>query len=126
MIAGKLSLISEGIAFVAFAPVLNCKVLLTHQCEEVESDEECVDDNDEGDDDGDNEIFECNEEDSTTWRNTKSEFILVALQKLIVNCLEPVSVEEVRPGVYCWHLPSEISQGRYKGRSGSNACSFVV
>lgn len=142
MIAGKLSLISEGIAFVmkqvaagivAFAPVLNCEldsfreVLLTHQCDEVESDEECVDDDDEGDGDdgGDNEILECNEEDSTTWRNTKSEFILVVLQKLTVDCSEPVLVEEVRPGVSCWRLPSEISQGRYKGRSGSNACSLI-
>ena len=66
MIAGKLSLISEGIAFVmkqvatgivAFAPVLNyeldsfCEVPLTHQRDEVESDEEYVDDDDEGDGD---------------------------------------------------------------------------
>ena len=140
MVAGKLALISEGIAFVmkqvaagivAFAPVLNCEldsfreVLLAHQCDEVESDEECVDDDDngDGDDDGDNEVLECDEEDSTSGKNSKSEFILVALPKLTVDSSEPVSAEEVQPGVSCWRLPSEISQGRYKGRNGSNACS---
>lgn len=140
MVDGKLALISEGIAFVvkqvaagivAFAPVLNCElkcfreVLLTHQSDEVESDEECVNDDGDGDDDGDNEVLESDEEDSTNGRNTKSEFILVALRKLTVDSSEPVSAEEVRPGVSCWCLPSDISQGRYKGRSGSNACSLI-
>lgn len=29
------------------------------------------------------------------------------------------------PGVYCWRFPVDISQGRYNGRNGSNACSII-
>ena len=134
MIEGKLALITEGIAFVmkqiaagivAFAPVLNCElnafreVLLTNQSDEVESDgEDTVDDGDyEGDD--------CSDEENVcTDDSNHSDFVMNALEILTVDSLEPVLAEDVGP-VSCWRLPSHMSQGRYKGRNGSNACSLI-
>ena len=144
MVDGRLGLISEGITFVmkqmaagivAFAPVFNCElnafreVLLTQQSEEVDSEEDIeVDGYHDGDgDDDDEEFIDCNDEEnvSSNGRNNKVDFVVVALEKLIVDSLEPVVDKEVQSGVSCWRLPSEISQGRYKGHTGSNACSLI-
>ena len=144
MVDGKLGLISQGITFVmkqlaagiaAFAPVFNCElnafreVLLTHQSDKVEFEEEDVegDSYHDGDGDDDDEELNCSDDEnvSDNGRNNKVDFVLVALEKLTVGSLEPVFAEEVQPGVSCWRLPSEISQGLYKGRNGSNACSLI-
>ena len=136
MIQGKLALVNDGIAFVmkqitagivAFAPVLNCEltafreVLPTEQPNELESDEEEIDDVEEG--------FECSvEADSDLCSNDSSQssdIVLDAIDKLAVDYTEPVSAEELRPGVSCWRLPNTMSQGVYKGRNGSNACSLI-
>lgn len=122
--------ITAGI--VAFAPVLNCdltafrEVLLTQQPNEVESDEEEIDD-DYADDV--EEGFECSvEADSDLCSNGRTQspdIVLDAIDKLTVDCTEPVSADELRPGVSCWRLPSTMSQGAYEGRNGSNACSLI-
>ena len=117
---------------VAFAPVFNCElnafreVLLTHQSDEVDSEEGDVEGDGYHDGDGDDDYDEelnCNDEEnvSSNGRNNKVDFVVVALQKFTVDSLAPVLAEEVQPGVSCWRLLSEISQGR----NGSNACSLI-
>ena len=127
--------ISEGITFVmkqmtagivAFASVFNCElnafreVLLTHPTDQVDSEEGDIEGDGYHDGDGNDE-----ENFSSNGRNNKVDFVVVALQKLTVDSLAPVLAEEVHAGVSCWRLPSEISQGLYKGCNGSNACSLI-
>lgn len=139
VIQGKLALVAEGIAFVmkqitagivAFAPVLNCdltvfrEVLLTQQPSELESDEEEMDAND-----VDEEGYECNGDEDhdlcSDGRPQSPDIVIDAMEKLTVDSMGPVLAEELLPGVFCWRLPCTISQGTYKGRNGSNACSLI-
>ena len=113
---------------VAFAPVLNCEltafreVLLTQQPNEVESDEEEMHDDVE---EGFECIFEADSDLCSYDRTQSSEIVLDAIDKLAVDYMEPVSAEELRPGVSCWRLPNTMSQSAYKGRNDSNACSLI-
>lgn len=82
MVDGKLALISKGITFVmkqmaagivAFAPVFNCElngfreVLLTHQSDEVDSEEGDVEgDGYHGDGDDDDEELHCSDEENVS------------------------------------------------------------
>lgn len=138
----KLALIKEGMNFAtkqiaagisAFAPVLTeeldvfRKYLLTHEVEE----EEDVDDEESlnGDGDGDEneniiELIGGNASDLAVGSATGN-LILQALSTLSVPVLDSVFPEVLTPGVSCWKFPKEISQGLYKGRNGSNACSLI-
>jgi len=119
VVDGNLGLIPEGITFVmkqmapgivAFAPVFNCElntfheVLLTHQSDEVDSEEGDVEGHGyhDGDGDADDEELNCN------GRNNKVDFVVVALKKLIVDSFAPVLAEDIQPGVSCWRLLSKI------------------
>ena len=55
-----------------------------------------------GDDDEDELDFNNEETVSSNGRNNKVDFVVVALQKLTVDSLEPVLAEEVQLGVSCW------------------------
>lgn len=132
-----MALVTEGSAFVmkqikgtivAFAPVLNCEltafreVLLTQRPNEVDSDE------DEMDDDVYEEGFEhdgMEGHDICSDDITESKDIVLEV-KLIVDSIEPVVAEDLRPVVSCWRLPSAMSQGFYKRCNGSNACSLIL
>lgn len=138
----KLALIKEGMNFAtkqiaagisAFAPVLTEELhvfrtfLLTHEVEEEEDadDEESL--NGDGDGDENDNIIEFlggNASDLAVGSATGNA-ILQALSTLSVPVLDPVFPEVLAPGVSCWKFPKEISQGFYKGRNGSNACSLI-
>lgn len=138
----KLALIKEGMNFAtkqiaagisAFAPVLTEELhvfrnfLLTHEVEEEEDadDEESL--NGDGDGDENDNIIELlggNASDLAVGSATGNA-ILQALSTLSVPVLDPVFPEVLAPGVSCWKFPKEISQGFYKGRNGSNACSLI-
>ena len=86
-------------------------MLLTHQSDEVESEEGDVEGDGYHDGDGDDDDEEL----------SRLFCCLVALQKLTVDSLAPVLAEEVQPWVSCWRLPSELSQGLYEGCNASYA-----
>jgi len=138
VITAKLALIQDGKNFAikqiaagisAFAPVLTedldafRQFLLTHDVE-VEEDGDAESLNDKGDE---------NEEDteliSSGYSNLigkgSANTILDALSNLSAPLVRAVPPEVIAPGITCWKFPKEISQGLYKGRNGSNACSLI-
>lgn len=138
MITAKLALIQDGKNFAmkqiaagisAFAPVLTedldafRQFLLTHDVE-VEEDGDAESLNGEGDE---------NEEDTELISSGYSELIgkgsantiLDALSNLSAPLVRAVPPKVIAPGITCWKFPKEISQGLYKGRNGSNACSLI-
>ena len=138
----KLALIKEGMNFAtkqiaagisAFAPVLTEELhvfrnfLLTHEVEEEEDADDKESLNGDGDGDENDNIIEFlggNASDLEVGSATGNA-ILQALSTLSVPVLDPVFPEVLAPGVSCWKFPREISQGFYKGRNGSNACSLI-
>jgi len=137
VITAKLALIQDGKNFAikqiaagisAFAPVLTedldafRQFLLMHDVEVEDGDVESL--NGEGDE---------NEEDteliSSGYSNLigkgSANTILDALSNLSAPLVRAVPPEVIAPGVTCWKFPKEISQGLYKGRNGSNACSLI-
>ena len=138
MITAKLALIQDGKNFAikqiaagisAFAPVLTedldafREFLLTHDIE-VEEDGDAESLNGEGDE---------NEEDTELISGGYSDLIGKGSANTILDALTNLSTpqvcavppEVIAPGVTCWKFPKEISQGLYKGRNGSNACSLI-
>lgn len=132
----KLGLVQDGIDFamkqitagiVSFAPVLTDEldefrqVLLTHQMEYQESyDEKSVIDDGDGDEDAEMPSEESCERDSHF-----GDIVLDALANIGAAQVFVGPLEEIRAGVTCWKLPLDASQGRYNGRNGSNAGSFI-
>lgn len=132
----KLGLVQDGIDFamkqiasgiVSFAPVLTdkldefCQVLLTHQIEYQESDDE-----ESLSDDGDNdEDAEMPSEESSERDSHFGDIVLDALANIGTGPVFVVPSEEIRAGATCWKLPLDASQGGYNGINGSNACSLI-
>ena len=117
--------IAAGIS--AFAPVLTedldvfRQFLLSHETETEEDDyEESLngDDNEE-----DDELLSRSCDSDLPVGKGSGNTILDALSNLSALPVSEVSPEVLAPGVACWKFPKEISQGLYKGRNGSNACS---
>ena len=111
----------------SFAPVLTDdldafrQVLLARQLgdEEEDEEEEYLNVEEEEDDD----VGEAVDDSPVT--SPSGDIVLVTLSNIGSAPIFTVSPEELKPAVTCWKLPIDVSQGRYRGRNGSNACSLI-
>lgn len=135
VVAAKLALVMDGMEFAvkqmaaginAFAPVVTLdldlfrQVLLTQQLDDADNDDE---DEPSMNEDEDEDLEDDDTESSIT--GGEEDIFIAALERLGPAPIDSVSSEQVRPGVSIWKFPSEVCQGRYKGRNGSNACSLI-
>ena len=93
----------------AFAPVITLDhVLLTQQLDDVENDDDDLEDDDT----------------QSSITGGQEDIFIAAYERLLPAPIDSVSSEQVRPGVSIWKFRSEVCQGRFKGRNGSNAWKF--
>lgn len=97
------------------------QVLLARQLgdEEEDEEEEYLNVEEEEDDD----VGEAVDDSPVT--SPSGDIVLVTLSNIGSAPIFTVSPEKLKPAVTCWKLPIDVSQGRYRGRNGSNACSLI-
>ncbi len=121
--------ITAGIS--AFAPVLTDELdefrqfLLTHDLEEEEDgDEESL--NGDGDENEESIELISGEASDMEVGSRSGNSVLDALSNVSSRTTFTVLPEVLAPGVTSWKFPKEVSQGLYKDRNGSNACSLIA
>jgi len=135
VIEGKKALTMEGISFAMaqiaaglneFAPILQIdlgqfsNISPPNKEELVETESDNDDAEDESDEDCVNDVtLDLDENDE------KASSVLSNVHSVSVNQSCEIFGERLADGVFYWQFPGEISQGRYKGRNGSSACSVI-
>jgi hypothetical protein len=128
VLEGKKALIMEGINFAmsqieaglqAFSTILQIDM---EQFKEATSSQEDINISESENDNEDSDDEDVEDESSVGY---DVNCVLHDLAKVKIDPVCEVSAESLTDGVYFWQFPNTISQGGYKGRNGSNACSII-